>query len=51
MITKFVRGVNILKLTRLSGENQVVFFSRVGKCTICSKPWSFVMSINIYPSD
>ena len=24
-----------------------VFFSRVGKCTICSKPWSFIMSINI----
>ena len=28
-----------------------VFFSRVGKCTICSKPWSFIMSINICPSD
>ena len=29
MITKFVRGVDILKLTRLSGENQVqcVLFS------------------------
>ena len=23
-----------------------VFFSRVGKCTICSKPWSFIMPIN-----
>ena len=29
----------------------IVFFSRVGKCTICSKPWSFIMSINICPSD
>ena len=28
-----------------------VFFSRVGKCTICSKPWSFIMSINICRSD
>ena len=28
-----------------------VFFSRVGKCTSCSKPWSFMMSINICPSD
>ena len=28
-----------------------VFFYRVGKCTICSKPWSFIMSINICPSD
>ena len=28
-----------------------VFFSWVGKCTSCSKPWSFMMSINICPSD
>ena len=28
-----------------------VFFSRVGKCTSCSKPWSFIMSIKIFPSD
>ena len=28
-----------------------IFFSRVGKCTSCPKPWSFLMSINICPSD
>ena len=27
------------------------FFPRVGKCTSCSKPWSFIMSIKIFPSD
>ena len=27
------------------------FFAGVGKWTSCSKPWSFMLSINIYPSD
>ena len=33
MVTEFVMGVDILKLTKSN-----VFFSRVGKCSICSKP-------------
>ena len=31
--------------------NPMYFLSRVGKCTSCSKPWSFMMSANICPSD
>ena len=39
MITKFVRGVGILKLTgRVVRIKSSMLFSRVEKCTICSKP-------------
>ena len=34
---------------RVVKSKSSMFFSQVGKCTICSKPWSFIMSINICP--
>ena len=50
MITKFVWRMYFLKLTRKRSKS-IVFFSRVGKCTNCSKPWSFITPINICSSD
>ena len=52
MITKFVWRMYFLKLTGKRSKNQIksVFLSS-WECTYCSKPWSFIMSVNICPSE
>ena len=52
MITESVGGMNVNKLP---GREVIiesrVFLSLVGKCTNCSSPKSFIISIKISPSD
>ena len=46
-----MKGADLPRPGRVVRIKSNVFFSRVGKCTICSMPRSFIMSIKICPSD